>query len=97
MSDNKRRGLNAKRLLTDLEYSIEQGVRILSEFKYTHKGKELKWWCRYNIGTRTKGPKLKKLCNTYIRDVLRYYPKKLTRSKKPAKLRGWKRKNLRQI
>jgi len=71
----KKRKLNAQRLLTDLEYSIEQGVRILSEFKYWYKDKELDWWVRYNIGTGKRGPKLNKIAEKYKKSVLRFFPK----------------------
>jgi len=63
-------GLSKERLLTDLSYSIENGVMILAYFK-RWKRWEKKWWCRYNVGT---GPltKVRGGCNMYINRVERY-------------------------
>jgi soluble lytic murein transglycosylase-like protein len=44
----KRYGFNKKRLLTDLEYSIEAGCIVLKDFMNRYSHKEKNWYSRYN-------------------------------------------------
>lgn len=45
-----------KRLMTDIEYSIEAGLQVLSDFKKRYGHKEINYWSRYN----TSNPKARK-------------------------------------
>jgi hypothetical protein len=65
---------NKCRLLTDLEYSVDSGARVLSWFKTRFQKKEPRiWWCRYNIGTgNLNNKKLKQLCLKYVKLVNRW-------------------------
>lgn len=65
-------GLSKKRLLTDIEYSIDSGARILAYFAkryYVQEGRD--WVCRYNIGTRKKTSALEAICKRYNKKVRR--------------------------
>jgi soluble lytic murein transglycosylase-like protein len=58
--------LSKRRLLTDVEYSIDSGARILAYFQKRYKKSEPNtWMCRYNIGSRAKKGVLLRLCNRY--------------------------------
>jgi len=46
--------LDAARLTTDLEYSIDSGAMVLSWFHKRYSKTEKNWWIRYNVGTRAK-------------------------------------------
>ena len=49
----RRYNLDIHRLMTDLEYSIESGLRILADFqKRWFKKEPIDWWSRYNSPTR---------------------------------------------
>lgn len=63
--------LNKKRLLTDIQYSMDSGAKILAWFKKKYAKKELKtWFCRYNWGTRSvKSGVGKRICNNYVQKV----------------------------
>lgn len=66
----KKMKLSKKKLLTNIEYSVEQGARILAWFKRKYAKAEPKtWYCRYNVGTRPLKGSLKRICNRYIRTV----------------------------
>lgn len=67
--------LSKERLLTDLAYSIEAGIKILAYFQKRYKATEVKWWGRYNVGTGVLGPNRRALRDKYVANVLRYYPK----------------------
>lgn len=57
------------RLLTDLPYSIEAGLIVLSDFKKSfHREKE--WYTRYNCGN--KGTTSRKTCQDYKKLVTKY-------------------------
>ena len=44
---------DAKRLMTDIQYSVDAGAKILSWFAKTYRKKEPNiWMSRYNVGTR---------------------------------------------
>jgi soluble lytic murein transglycosylase-like protein len=54
------------KLLNDLEYSIEAGFKVLSDFKEKYGNKEKDYWTRYNTSHMYKRKIYKKL-------VMRYY------------------------
>lgn len=58
------------KLLTDLEYSVNSGAKVLSWFfkKYAHK--DINWFSRYNCGT--KSTTKRKTCVKYKKLVERY-------------------------
>jgi len=65
----KRYGLDNAKLLTDLEYSIMAGAKVLADFKkYGKKDKD--WWTRYNCGTRSSTKR--DTCQIYKSLVSRY-------------------------
>lgn len=43
--------LDQKRLLEDLEYSVESSAMVLADFKRVFGRREKNWHCRYNVGT----------------------------------------------
>lgn len=48
----KNMNLDKNKLMTNMDYSIEAGAKILSGFKrYEHKEPQL-WWSRYNCGNK---------------------------------------------
>lgn len=58
-------GLSKKKILVDLEYSVDAGARVLSYFKRKYAKKEPKTWsCRYNVGT---GPLKVQDCHKYLK------------------------------
>lgn len=63
-------GFDKELLLSDLNYSVEAGAKILSYF-HRRFGHESDWWVRYNIGTRNK-KKLRRAVNQYKTSVGRY-------------------------
>jgi soluble lytic murein transglycosylase-like protein len=68
----KKLGLSKKRLLTDIEYSIEAGASILAWFKSRYAKKEPRnWFCRYNWGTRNLKGVGGKICKKYAAKVRR--------------------------
>ncbi len=54
-------------LLTDLEYSVNAGAKVLSWFKETYAADEYYWWTRYNCGTKPSVNR--KTCRKYKSDV----------------------------
>ena len=61
--------LNTKKLLTDLEYSMAAGAKVLAWFKKTYEGREPNdWWVRYNCGTK-KGTN-RRTCEAYKMSVV---------------------------
>lgn len=50
----ERYDFDAKRLMTDLEYSVNAGAEVLAWFHRTYSNREIDWWIRYNTGTRAK-------------------------------------------
>jgi len=67
-SNIKKRKLSVKKLTTDLEYSIENGIKILAETKQYQKKEPNTYWTRYN----TSNKYYRKL---YQQLVCRYYVK----------------------
>lgn len=41
-------GFDKERLMTDLNYCVEAGAKVLKDFKRMYGKKELEWWTRYN-------------------------------------------------
>lgn len=58
-------------LLSDLQYSVDSGAKVLSYFHKRYSKKESDWWVRYNIGTRQKS-RVKSAWNEYKLLVSRY-------------------------
>ena len=56
--------LDKNRLLTDMEYSVEAGTKVLADFKHTY-GSEKTYWTHYNSGKT-------KYRNRYLVAVSRY-------------------------
>ena len=62
--------LSIKKLLTDVNYGLDAGAKILSWFKVKYAIKEPKFWfCRYNVGTRSLKGNLGKICKRYALKV----------------------------
>jgi len=57
------------RLITDLDYSIEAGLIVLSDFKKNFR-KEKEWYTRYNCGN--KGDTNRDTCQAYKKLVNKY-------------------------
>lgn len=65
--------IDVKKLLSDVDYSLEQGAMILAWFYKVYGKKEPKtWYCRYNIGTSTLTDKRLQSCNNYLNKVNKY-------------------------
>ena len=47
-------GFDKERLMTDLNYCVEAGVKVLKDFKRMYGKKEDKWWTRYNSSNPEK-------------------------------------------
>lgn len=62
---------NQKKLMTDLEYSVEAAAIVLSSFKPFEKKEPKTWVCRYNVGTRDLA-KVKTPCQNYLKLVARH-------------------------
>lgn len=63
------RGLNKHKLLTDINYNLEVGVTILSEFKRRYAHKEQTWACRFNTGTGKLVGRLADACTIYYTKI----------------------------
>ena len=64
--------LSKKKLLTDIEYSVDASALILSWFQERYAKKEPKtWFCRYNVGTRRIKGVIKRICVRYVKRVRR--------------------------
>jgi len=46
--------LDTRKLLTDIDYSVEQGIWILAKFKNQYYDKEDNYWSRYNASSHKK-------------------------------------------
>lgn len=71
ISNIRRMGLNKKKLLYDLEYSIMAAARVLSEIKKRRAKREKYYWVRYNCGS--KRSLKRRTCRRYKRKIKRYY------------------------
>ena len=54
------------KLTTDLQYSIEAGARVLSDFKKRYSRKETDWWTRYNASSKVKRRIYKELVERFL-------------------------------
>lgn len=66
----KRFGFSLEKLTKDLEYSVESGAKVLTDFMKRYEAKDIDWWTRYNCGT--KGSTKRDTCQIYKRLVKRY-------------------------
>ena len=57
---------NKKKLLSDLEYSVNASATVLADFKRSHGKKEVEWWSRYNSGDPAKRQIYKTLVARYM-------------------------------
>jgi soluble lytic murein transglycosylase-like protein len=64
----KRYKFNLNKLTTDLEYSVEAGAVVLSDFKKKY-GKDKEWYLRYNCGV---GATDREVCQSYKKMVKKY-------------------------
>jgi soluble lytic murein transglycosylase-like protein len=65
----KKLNLNAKKLITDPEYSVEEGIKLLNFFKDKYETKlGHKWIAKYNCGMRNRCENTKK-SKIYIKKV----------------------------
>ena len=58
------------KLLTNEDYSVLAGAKVLSWFHKTYAKKEKYWWVRFNCGTKRSINR--RTCNAYKRAVTRY-------------------------
>lgn len=59
-------GFNINKLVTDLEYSIEAGAKVLSDFQNRYEAKETNWWTRYNSSNKIKRRIYQELVEKYM-------------------------------
>lgn len=55
-----------KKLLSDIEYSIEAAAIVLADFKRMYGKKEVEYWTRYNSSNPTARHTYKKLVARYM-------------------------------
>jgi len=55
-----------KRLLTDRVYSVRAGAIVLRDFKKMYRGREKRWYLRYNTSNKEKQ-------KVYYADISRYF------------------------
>lgn len=58
--------LNKKRLLEDLEYSVDSSAMILANFKRMYGKKEKNWWTRYNSSNSFKRAQYEQLVSRFM-------------------------------
>lgn len=58
--------LDQKKLLSDLDYSVEAAAIVLADFKRMYGKKEVEYWTRYNSSTPAKRHVYKKLVARYM-------------------------------
>lgn len=63
-------GFNTKNLVSDLEYSVEAGAKILHDIMERFEAKDTDYWLRYNCGFR--GTTKRDTCQIYKKLVERY-------------------------
>jgi hypothetical protein len=63
---------NLKKLMTDLEYSVEASAIVLSDFKKQFGHKDDEYWTMYNTGVRDT-PTTRKNRTAYKNLVSRYF------------------------
>lgn len=64
-------GFSKQKLLTDREYSLKAGAKVLLYFKERYvKVEKERWWTRYNCGT--KPDVMRNTCQEYYERVRRY-------------------------
>lgn len=66
-----RYGFNRLLLMTDLDYSVESGAKILASYKSFQKMEPKTWYSRYNCGNRSFG-QIQDRCVAYKHLVDRY-------------------------
>ena len=66
----KRFGFDTLKLVTDLEYSVMAGAKVLAGFRKRYSKKDKYWWLRYNCGTRSTTKR--DTCQIYKNLVERY-------------------------
>lgn len=54
------------KLLTDMQYCIEAGAKILAGFKKRYSKKEKTWWTRYHSGNKIRRSEYKRLVERYL-------------------------------
>lgn len=70
ISNIKARGWSKRRMLTDVNYSVEKAAIVLSEFQDRYAHREDLWFARYNCGTKSL---YRKTCMTYLHKLSRFY------------------------
>lgn len=65
--------LDKKKLLSDIDYTIESGIKVLSYFHKRYSHKEKNWFVRYNVGTAKNATK-SKAARQYHKLVTDYLP-----------------------
>lgn len=66
----KRFGFNKKRLVTDLDYSVDSGAKVLATYSRYSKTEPKSWYSRYNCGVKSK---------SYLRDECILYKSRVDR------------------
>lgn len=64
--------LDKQRLLTDLEYSVDAGVMIMSQYAKYRKYEPDTWTCRYNTGTAPLH-QIQEGCTIYLAYINRWF------------------------
>lgn len=68
----KRFNFDKERLLTDLQYSVDAGAQVLSQYSKYARHQPKSWPCRYNQGLR-RYSLIEDGCRTYMVSVQRYF------------------------
>lgn len=58
--------LDVFKMLEDLDYTVEQGAKILKNFQNKYSSKDISWWSRYNAKSKIKRELYKKLVERYL-------------------------------
>jgi len=58
--------IDTRRLLTDMDYAIDQGAKILSRFKKKYAHKEVNYWSRYNASSQIHRRKYEELVSRFF-------------------------------
>lgn len=62
----KKYNFDAEKLTTNLTYSVEAGIKVLSKFKKKYGDKEKDYWTRYNSSNESQREKYRNLVSRYF-------------------------------
>lgn len=65
-------GFCEQKMVTDRQYSINAAAEVFSYFQRRYGAREAKYFCRYNVGTKSLQGNLGTACDNYVQKVKRY-------------------------